>query len=163
MATKPVDRLLFAQGGLCFFCGTLLPKSTATVEHLLAASRGGGNGDENCVACCQTLNALFGNFSLKEKFRVVLNQNGHFKCPNGIGTPAKPKAPPAPSQDVVDAVIANLKSRGNARPRRLKTLASTIKSLASLKLTDAQVAALIQHLQSAGSIVVSAEQVSYAL
>ena len=68
MPTKPLDRLMFAQGKSCFFCKALLPQSEASVEHLVASANGGGNSDENCVACCKALNALFGSMSLKEKF-----------------------------------------------------------------------------------------------
>lgn len=100
MPTKRLDRLMFVQGGLCFFCKQPLPKSEASVEHLFASSNGGSNSDENCVACCKSVNALLGNMSLKEKFQVVLNQKGQFKCPNGAGSvkaPTPSKAPPAVS------------------------------------------------------------------
>ena len=76
---------MFVQGGLCFFCKQPLPKAEASVEHLLAGANGGSNKDENCVACCKAVNALLGSMSLKEKFQVVLNQKGQFKCPNGVG------------------------------------------------------------------------------
>ena len=72
---------MFVQGGLCFFCKQPLPKAEASVEHLFASSNGGSNNDENCVACCKSVNALLGSMSLKEKFQVVLNQKGQFKCP----------------------------------------------------------------------------------
>ena len=60
MATKPIDRLMFVQGGLCFFCEQPLPRSEASVEHLLASANGGKNNDDNCVACCKAVNALLG-------------------------------------------------------------------------------------------------------
>src|SRR5436189_5013984 len=82
MPTKPLDRLMFAQGGLCFFCHKALPQGEASVEHLVASANGGANGDDNRVACCKALNALFGSMSLKEKIRLVLNQKGIFRCPN---------------------------------------------------------------------------------
>ena len=83
MATKPIDRLLFAQGGQCFFCKKVLPKGEASVEHLLASSLAGANSDDNCVVCCKSLNSLLGSMTLKEKVQVILNQRGKFKCPNG--------------------------------------------------------------------------------
>src|SRR5687767_9001118 len=85
MPTKPLDRLLFTQGGACFFCREPLPQSEASVEHLVASANGGDNGDDNCVACCKALNALFGSMSLKEKIQLVLNQKGQFRCPNKSG------------------------------------------------------------------------------
>jgi hypothetical protein len=171
---------MFAQGGLCFFCTLPLPKAEASVEHLVASARGGSNGDDNCVACCKAMNALLGSMSLKEKIKVVLNQKGQFKCPNGVESAlAKsalalahapvPASKPASGESTVHristekiaAVIDNLKSRGNARPRRLKTLASTIKALANLKLTDKQVDILIEDLRASGKITVTNEQVAY--
>ena len=88
---------MFVQGGFCFFCKQPLPKFEASVEHLQASANGGNNNDENCVACCKAVNALLGSMSLKEKFQVVLNQKGQFKCPNGAGTvkvTPQPKAAP---------------------------------------------------------------------
>lgn len=172
MPTKPLDRLMFVQGGLCFFCKQPLPKAEASVEHLLASTNGGGNNDENCVACCKAVNALLGSMSLKEKFQVVLNQKGQFKCPNGAGTAIKttqPKAPPTkpasakPKDDQLTLVIANLKQRGNAKPRTLKTLKSTIASLFPKGISVAEITAMVQQLQSTGKVTVTENKVTYAL
>ena len=73
---------MWAQGNRCFFCDRPLPRDDASVEHLWAKANGGANADENCVACCKAVNALLGSMSLKEKFKVVLNQRGQFNCPN---------------------------------------------------------------------------------
>jgi hypothetical protein len=73
---------MFAQGGQCFFCKKSLAKNEASVEYLVASANGGRNDDENCAACCKSINKLLGSMSLKEKIQVVLNQRGHFKCPN---------------------------------------------------------------------------------
>ena len=173
MATTPLDRLMFAQGGLCFFCKQPLPKAEASVEHLFASSNGGSNKAENCVACCKSVNALLGSMSLKEKFQVVLNQKGQFKCPNGGGasrvTPLQPNTPPKAAAstkskaDNFSMVVANLVQRGNSRPRTLKTLTSTVTSLFPKGITEAEVSALIQQLQSTGKASISENKVSYAL
>lgn len=81
MSTPQLDRLLFAQGGRCFFCQQPLPRSEASIEHLVASANGGKNSEDNCVACCRTLNSLFGSKSIKEKLQIVLNQRGVFHCP----------------------------------------------------------------------------------
>lgn len=94
MSTKPIDRLLFVQGNCCFFCRQPLSKDQASVEHLVASSNGGSNAADNCVACCKTVNHYLGNMSVKEKFQVILNHQGQFRCPNGVGS-AKPAAAPA--------------------------------------------------------------------
>ena len=172
MPTKPLDRLMFVQGGLCFFCRQPVPKAEASVEHLLASANGGNNDDENCVVCCKAVNSLFGSMSLKEKFQVVLNQKGQFRCPNAVEsanavTPAKatPKTPAAaqPKADKLAMVIANLKQRGNAKPRILKTLTSTIVSLFPKGLSQAELSALVQKLQSTGKVAVSENKITYAL
>ena len=163
---------MFAQGGLCFFCKKPLPKSEASVEHLLASANGGSNSDENCVACCKAVNALLGSMSLKEKVQVVLNQKGQFKCPNDTGSAKAVTQPKATSktpsaagskEEKIKLVIANLKQRGNAKPRTLKTLKSTIASLFPKGLSDIELAALVQQLQSLGKITVSENKVTYAL
>lgn len=168
MPTKPLDRLMFAQGGLCFFCNTQLPKAEASVEHLVPTTRAGSNSDDNCVACCKSINALLGSMSLKEKIKVVLNQKGHFKCPYGT-THAATKAVPVLemangiTESTIAAVVENLRSRGASRPRKMKTLASTIKAVPQLKLDDKQVKGIIECLRESGKIAVSGEQVSYKL
>jgi len=173
MPTTPLDRLMFAQGGLCFFCKQPLPKAEASVEHLFASSNGGSNKDENCVACCKSVNALLGSMSLKEKFQVVLNQKGQFKCPNdggaGRATPLRASSPskaPASAKskpDNFNMVVANLAQRGSSRPRTLKTLTSTVASLFPKGIAEAELAALIRQLQSTGKVSISENKVSYAL
>ena len=172
MPTKPIDRLLFAQGGYCFFCKQPLPKAEASVEHLFASAKGGSNDDENCVACCKSVNALLGSMSLKEKFQVVLNQKGQFKCPNRAGvvkaepqssTPPKVPAGKKPRTDTFSMIVANLTQRGTSRPRKLKTLISTVASLLPKGSPEAEVAAVVQRLQSTGKVSVSENKVTYSL
>ena len=63
----------------------------------------------------------------------------------------------------VDAVIKNLKSRGSARPRRMKTLGSTINALFNKTLQQGEIDVLIAALQKRGSIVVKDDKIAYAL
>jgi hypothetical protein len=173
MPTKPLDRLLFTQGGMCFFCREPLPQSEATVEHLVASANGGSNGDDNCVACCTALNALFGSMSLKEKVQLVLNQNGQFKCPNRVGArkavvadavirASAPHGSKALSERIAK-VIADLQKRGSAKPRTMKTLSSTISALFQKQISEQEVAALLDRLRTEGMITVDGAKVSYDL
>jgi hypothetical protein len=173
MPTKPLDRLMFAQGGLCFFCHKPLPQSEASVEHLVASANGGGNGDDNCVACCKALNALFGSMSLKEKIQLVLNQRGQFKCPNKTGVVkttvadavvrfSLPRASASQSEKVT-RIIDDLRKRASARPRTVRSLSSTISALFQRKLSEQEVSSLIERLRTDGVIVVSGTKVSYEL
>lgn len=178
--TTHLDRLLFAQGGYCFFCRKPLPKAEASVEHLLASANGGTNDDGNCVACCKALNHLLGSKSIKEKMQIVLNQRGSFQCPGSAcvqtATPpspapaiATPKAAPAPTNgntSPIDLVLADLKKRGASRPRKVSTLTSTIKALLKQHQksnTDAEVASLIVELQKRSKVIVTDTKVSYKL
>ncbi|HTR00619.1 MAG TPA: PIN domain-containing protein [Candidatus Acidoferrum sp.] len=81
----------------------------------------------------------------------------------------KPKAQPPQQPPVkqtltptLQTVIDNLKSRGSSRPRKLKTLTSTIKAL-PLKLNDQQVTQVIADLQALGYVTTKEGQVSYRL
>ena len=179
MSIKRLERLMFVQGGLCFFCQLPLPKADASIEHLFASANGGGTNDENCVACCKALNAVLGSMSLKEKFQVVLNQRGKFKCPQGGATiPASPsvrvKSEVSPIQLDKPAtlalpsvnfslVVANLKRRGNAKPRSIKTLTTSIAAIFPQGIAAVEVAALIHELQSAGILKVDGGKLTYAL
>lgn len=163
MPTKPIDRLLFAQGGLCFFCQRTLSAADASVEHLIATANGGSNNPDNTVACCKALNALLGRMSLKEKLRVVLNQRGEFRCPNGGGAVAHESANHQAIAQRLALVVDNLNKRGAARPRTIKTLSSTINAMFQKKLTEQEVASLLGKLQAQGIISVSGIKVSYAL
>jgi hypothetical protein len=165
---KPLTRLLFAQGGLCFFCKNRLPVTDASVEHLVATSNGGSNQDQNCVACCKYLNGLLGKMSLKEKIEVVLNQKGQFECPDGMRKNVR-KTRPQPSSRATKPVaecytqlVANLKQRGTAKPRSITKLRSMIAALFQNQLSTGQIDALIGQLQSRGVISVADSKVTYA-
>src|SRR5258706_14431543 len=98
MATTPLERLLFLQGGLCFFCGEPLPKADASVEHLQALASGGNHPDDNCGPCCKAVKRVLGGRPLQAKIQGVLNQKGAFPCPQqaqGLHSPtnALPSTP----------------------------------------------------------------------
>lgn len=128
------------------------------------------------MVCCNSLNAILGSMSLKDKFQIVLNQRGNFKCPNVAGTAAivatakcAPlpvaafKAPAIAKPDNFALAVANLTQRGNARPKTLKALTTTIASIFANGLKQIELAALIQRLQTTGKVIVDDGKVSYAL
>lgn len=61
----------------------------------------------------------------------------------------------------VDAIVLNLRSRGNARPRKVKTLTNTINSIFPKPLSASQLAALVRDLEKQGHISIDGESVSY--
>ena len=89
-----------------------------------------------------------------------------------VAVPAKPKAaslsaaakvkPALPVTSTLQTVIENLHSRGTARPRTIKTLCSSIKTL-RLNLNDGQIADLLAELKILGKIKINGPQVTYKL
>lgn len=158
---KQLERLMFLQGGLCFFCGQPLPAGDASVEHLLASANGGTNSEENCVACCKALNALFGDKSIKEKLQVVLNQRGQFQCPKG--TTGAQAIVPVRLDEKLALIVADLQKRGSARPRKVTTLRNTINAVLKKQLTEEEISSLMAQLQAQEIIAVSGTKVTYEL
>ena len=117
------------------------------------------------------MHAILGSLSLKEKIQIVLNQKGNFKCPNSeVTSKSTPKPKPNPKDKKIKAVdsqfemvLANLKQRGNSRPRTVKTLSSTIKSLFANGLSEPDLQAIVQQLQTSGKIEISGTKVSYSM
>ena len=140
----------------------------ASVEHLIASSKGGSDEDENCVACCKSVNVALGSRSLKEKIQVVLNQKGQFKCPNGVQTKVKKTKQQASSKAGKSMagryaqVVANLKQRGKAKPRTVPKLKNLIDALFQSELSKDEVDALVGQLQSRGVISINGSKLTYA-
>lgn len=160
MATL-LDRLLFAQGNQCFFCRRPLAKAQASVEHLVGRTHGGTSVDANVVACCRSVNALFGAMTVKEKLRVVLAQPGRFRCP--VETVGSADSTADDESARLAAVIRDLERRGGARPRRLTTLASTVSALFGKRLSAGEVQSLLDALRAQGLVHVAGDKVTYSL
>jgi hypothetical protein len=118
MPNAKLQSMLFLQGQRCFFCDRTIPKGEESLEHLVPSSTRGTEHPDNLVACCKTLNALFGSMSIKEKIRAILKQNGKFVCPNQPAQPplnqatapqraTKTPTTPAPSNGAKANVPAN--------------------------------------------------------
>lgn len=75
------ERLLYLQGGLCFYCRRKLDLSDATIEHVIPKSMGGKNDESNVVVCCRAINSLFSNMTPKEKFEALIAWHGPMPCP----------------------------------------------------------------------------------
>jgi len=147
-----LDKLMAAQGGQCFFCKKHLARNKATIEHLIATGNGGRNADDNRIACCKVMNQLLGSKSLKEKLAVILSLNG--QCPNKLAKVQK-------SDEKLDMVIAALTKLGNAKPKRIQTLKSTISKTLGGEATDAVVRALVNQMISTGRVVVFENKLIY--
>jgi hypothetical protein len=126
MAQTTLDRLLYEQGGRCFFCQALITRSEASVEHLLAVKHGGTKADGNCVACCKSLNSVLGSHTLREKFRIILSQPAPFRCPRDTLETTTTLAPP---QSDLDKVISNLRKREGKLPKDWAKLHKTVSAV----------------------------------
>lgn len=172
MTTKSLDRLLFIQGHKCFFCNQHLDRKDASVEHLLAVSRLGSNEDDNCVACCKTVNQYLGSLTLKQKIEVILNQHGTFKCPATPGRPAHAPVQAVGSSNPIikqmtgdvaeqyEMVLAHLKGMGKSKPKTLKTLSNRLRSAT---IPEPLITILLEHLQQEGVISLQGNHVAYHL
>jgi len=80
-ALTKLSKMLYLQGGTCFFRGRPLIEVDASIEHLNPKSRGGTSTEDNEVVCHKILNYAFGNMDLKRKFEFVLKTKGAFRCP----------------------------------------------------------------------------------
>lgn len=187
MATTALERLLFLQGGLCFFCKAPLPKAEASIEHLQAVAHGGTNHDANRVACCKSLNGILGSLPLKDKIDLVLKHKRGFVCPNAKASRPTPRAAgaasvpapgaalapppaglpmagPAPASVALQQVIENLKRRGTARPRTDTKLRSTLETFCSQQKLGCSVDELLHLLVNGGTVAVDgAGKVTYRL
>lgn len=63
----------------------------------------------------------------------------------------------------LEIVVADLQRRGASKPRKLKTLGSTINSIFQKSLSDQEIEALLTALQKEGYVTVTENGVSYSL
>lgn len=63
----------------------------------------------------------------------------------------------------IKAIVKNLGGRGQSRPRKVKTLETTINTLFTKKLDKSELASIVKELQKRKLIVVNQENVSYKL
>lgn len=66
-----------------------------------------------------------------------------------------------PADEQISAIVKNLSARGNARPRKVKTLKNSINSLFGNKLEPEKIDNLVKELQERKFIVVKHEGVTY--
>src|ERR1700751_1413346 len=61
--TRALSRknILLRDRNCCQYCGTILPSSELTLDHVIPRSRGGNSSWENLVACCHPCNRKKGN------------------------------------------------------------------------------------------------------
>jgi 5-methylcytosine-specific restriction endonuclease McrA len=76
-----LEKMLYLQGGKCYFCGQVLLAAEASIDHLLPLSHGGQRVESNEVVCHKTVNEAFGSMDLKRKMDFILRSEGRFQCP----------------------------------------------------------------------------------
>ena len=65
--------------------------------------------------------------------------------------------------DRLAVTVANLQQRGSSKPRTVKTLSSTLSAIFQKQISNQELAALLQELQSKGYVTVTDTKVSYSL
>ncbi len=94
---------------------------------------------------------------LKGKNIQVRRESDLAEIPN-LRIPKKAK-----KDDKIDAIVKNLTSRGQSRPRKVKTLQNVISNLVSENLDEAGLATLINELKKRKLIVINDGNVKYKL
>jgi hypothetical protein len=61
----------------------------------------------------------------------------------------------------IDAIVKHLRALGKARPRKVKTLANTVKAYSRKALSETELMALINQLKNQNYITIEKENVSY--
>ena len=77
-----LERLLFLQGGKCFYCGKTMADKTASIEHIIPRSCGGSNELDNLAVCCQSINHMLADVSPKKKIELLVDWKGKVPCPD---------------------------------------------------------------------------------
>jgi len=124
-------------------------------------ANGGAKVDENCVVCCKAVNIALGHLSVKAKMQAVLNHRGGFSCP--MAREASAISMVEPEMVRLAVVLADLHKRGSARPRRVATLKNTINASFQMKLSAAELDAIVAQLQAKRYVIVEDTKVSYSL
>jgi len=88
----------------------------------------------------------------------ILKPKGH-----KVSSDKAPDSNVGTATDKLDAIVANLRQRGSARPRRLKTLSGTISALFKGQLTEKELSSLVSALKKSGHVVVDGAKVAYKL
>lgn len=79
----------------------------------------------------------------------------------GIRNPAA--TDPKGSEDRMDMIVADLRRRGAAKPRTVKTLGGTIHSIFRKQLSEQELSELLSLLEKRGFIAIDGTKVSYSL
>ncbi|TXK93372.1 hypothetical protein BMR07_17010 [Methylococcaceae bacterium CS1] len=53
-----LERLLFLQGGNCFYCGKPMTNKIASIEHIIPRSCDGSNELDTLAVFCQSINHM---------------------------------------------------------------------------------------------------------
>ncbi len=157
-----LDRLLFLQASKCFFCQQPLAKEDASVEHLVAVVNGGGNSDDNCVACCKTVNHYLGSLPLKEKIRVILSHQGKVACPRKTAQVVKQEQAVKANDDemLIQVYLSRLETlKPNSRPNKISSLRKDV--MAKCKISEDKATKIIETLSKKRVITINDSKVSY--
>lgn len=154
---KAIDKLLFEQGGKCFYCQDTLDRSRASVDHIVPKSLGGSNRTGNLVACCKSINTYFGNMDVREKMQIFINHGGRIPCPRHLEKEApKPKPIQELKTTLFESPLVQIWLKAQDLPHNGKALSDSKAKAASKQITTKllyrpkTLATLIRSLNSFG-------------
>lgn len=70
-STKSYRETLRQLDPSCFYCGRMLGKKAATLEHVTPQSRGGQDSPGNLVVCCNGCNKFKGSLNATEFLELL--------------------------------------------------------------------------------------------
>ncbi len=159
--------MLLFQGNRCFLCDEPIPDGEASIEHLVASSRGGSSGDDNCIVCCKAVNEALGHKPFKEKLRVILSHRPRFRCPRHASPSPETAIAVSTSAELAETKLAvtvrALRRLRTSRPRKVATLRNTISNAFERLVSEQEIDTLIEELVAANHIVINEQKVSYNL
>lgn len=74
--------LYLRDNGQCQYCGTPLTSKTATIDHVIPASKGGKTSWDNCTISCAPCNSAKGDTQYRFKPRVKPYKPDYFELVN---------------------------------------------------------------------------------
>ncbi|MDD2222821.1 MAG: hypothetical protein PHF42_05205 [Pseudomonas sp.] len=145
---KKLAKLIKEQNGLCFFCDKPLSEKDASIEHLVAQSKGENvNAEENLVACCTAINRMLGNMAVKNKINAALQMenDGSSTCLEKIKTKQNKQQNLRDMEPYIKTIILNLR-KTTARPRSMQALRNSIACTLRNKVSSKEVREIIKRL-----------------
>jgi 5-methylcytosine-specific restriction endonuclease McrA len=68
-------RLMSSRKRNCYYCGIVLSRKTATIDHIVPLSKGGSFALDNLALCCKPCNQSKGNMDCVEFMAIQIKRD----------------------------------------------------------------------------------------